>query len=63
MINLYNSFDINKNNFKVFVIEINPMLKSITNLNLYKSNNSHPYISEYFSKDRVRALNELKEDL
>ena len=63
MINLCNSFDANKNNLKVFVIEINPILKSITNHNLYKSNNGHPYISEYFSQDRVRALNELKEDL
>jgi len=63
MINLCKSFDASKNNLKVFVIEINPILKSITNTNLYKSNNGHPYVSEYFSQDRVRALNEVKEDL
>jgi len=63
MIKLSKSFDASKNNLKVFVIEINPILKSITNTNLYKSNNGHPYVSEYFSQDRVRALNEVKEDL
>ena len=63
MIDLCKSFDAGKKILKVFVIEINPILKSITNSNLYKSNNGHPYVSEYFSQDRVRALNEVKEDL
>ena len=63
MINACKSFDESKKYLKVLVIEINPILKSITNNNLYKSNNGHPYVSEYFSQDRVRALNEVKEDL
>ena len=63
LFNLCISFDASKNNLRVFVIEINPILTSITNKNLYKSNNGHPYVSEYFSQDRVRALNEVKEDL
>jgi hypothetical protein len=63
LFNLCTSFDASKNNLRVFVIEINPILTSITNKNLYKSNNGHPYVSEYFSQDRVRALNEVKEDL
>ena len=58
-----NSFESNKNILKVFLIEINPVLNSIQNSNYYKSNNGHPYVSEYFSQDRARALDEVKEDL
>ena len=60
---LVNSFDVNKNSLKIFLIEINPILNSIQNSTLYKSNNGHPYVSEYFSHDRVRTLEEVKEDL
>ena len=52
-----NSFESNKNYLKVFIIEINPKLISFQNSTLYKSNN------EYFSHDRVRTLDEIKEDL
>ena len=58
-----NLFDANQNRLKVFLIEINPILNSIQNHNLYKSNNGHPYVSEFFSQDRQKALNEVIEDL
>lgn len=63
MINFCKSFDASKNSLKIIVIEINPILTSITNKNYYNSNNGHPYATEYFSHDRVRALSELKEDI
>lgn len=48
---------------KVLVIEINPVLESITNTRLYPNNNGHPKVSEYFGQDTYKALEELKEDL
>ena len=58
-----NSFEVNKKVLKIFLIEINPILYSIRNTTLYKSNNGHPYVSEFLSHDRERALNEIIEDL
>ena len=63
LISLCISFDPNKSILKVFVIEINPILKTITNKDLYKNNGGHPYVSEYFSHRMDRALEELKEDI
>ena len=56
-------FDPNKTTLKVFLIEINPILNTITNKDLYKHNDGHPYVSEYFSQRFDRALDELKEDI
>lgn len=47
---------------RVLVIEINPILKTIENTDLY-GNNGHPYVSEYFNQDRNIDLNEMKEDI
>ena len=57
------SFEYNKNKLRVYLIEINPILTTITNKELYKNNNGHPYVSEYFDHDRELALKEMKEDL
>ena len=57
------SFEYNKNKLRVYLIEINPILTTITNKELYKNNDGHPYVSEYFDQDRELALNEMKEDL
>ena len=48
---------------KVLVIEINPILESITNKELYPENDGHPKVSEYFGQDTNKAIDELKEDL
>lgn len=48
---------------KVLVIEINPIINSIQNKKLYKNNDGHPYVSEYFGFDRNKAVLEIKEDL
>ena len=48
---------------KVLVIEINPILSTIENKQLYVNNNGHPYVSEYFNQDRSKAFLELKSDL
>ena len=57
------SFEYDKKKLRVYLIEINPILKSITNETLYKNNSGHPYVSEYFDQDRELALKEIKEDL
>ena len=57
------SFESNKKKIRVFLIEINPILTSITNKALYTNNNGHPYVSEYFDQDREQPLKEMKEDL
>ena len=57
------SFEYNKNKLRVYLIEINPILASITSKELYKNNDGHPYVSEYFNQDRELALKEMKEDL
>ena len=57
------SFESNKNKLRILLIEINPILTKITNEELYKNNNGHPYVSEYFDQDREIALKEMKEDL
>ena len=56
-------FEYNKNKLRIYLIEINPILTKITNKELYKNNNGHPYASEYFDQDRELALKEMKEDL
>lgn len=48
---------------KVLVIEINPILNTITNTSLYKNNNGHPKVSEYFGQNADAALNEMVKDL
>ena len=57
------SFESNKKKLRVYLIEINPILTSITNKILYTNNNGHPYVSEYFDQDREQPLKEMKEDL
>ena len=57
------SFEYNKNKLRVYLIEINPILTTITNKELYKNNDGHPYVSEYFDQDRELTLKEMKEDL
>lgn len=52
-----------KQNLKVLVIEINPILYSVTNSSLYSNNNGHPKISEFFNQDLNLALNEMVKDL
>ena len=63
LLNIYIQFDINKKTLRVIVIEINPILSSITNKKLYKNNNGHPYVSEYFSQKRERSVAEMVEDI
>ena len=48
---------------KVLVIEINPILESITNKEYYPDNDGHPKVSEFFGQDTNKAIDELKEDL
>ena len=57
------SFEANKKKLRIYLIEINPILTSITNNELYTNNSGHPYISEYFGQDRELPLKEMKEDL
>lgn len=52
-----------KQDLKVLVIEINPILNSITNKKLYPNNGGHPKVSEFFGQDTNKAIDELKEDL
>ena len=47
---------------KVLVIEINPILKSITNTSLY-SHSGHPKVSEWFGHDVEASINEIKKDV
>ena len=63
LLNIYYQFDINKKTLRVIVIEINPILSSISNKELYKNNNGHPYVSEYFSQNRERSVAEMVEDI
>ena len=48
---------------KVLVIEINPVLNTITNSNLYHNNNGHPKVSEFFYQDSEKAIQEIVKDL
>ena len=57
------SFEANKKKLRIYLIEINPILASITNNELYTNNSGHPYVSEYFGQDRELPLKEMKEDL
>ena len=57
------SFEANKKKLRIYLIEINPILNSITNNELYANNSGHPYVSEYFNQDRELPLKEMKEDL
>lgn len=52
-------------NFKILVMEINPILTSVTNTSLYPNNNGHPKASEYFHGvgEEDRALNEIVNDI
>ena len=47
---------------KVLVIEINPLLNTITDPSLFSNNNGHPKVSEYFNQDADAALNEVIKD-
>ena len=58
-----NSFEVNKNKLRIFLIEINPILESIQNKDVYKSNDGHPSVSEFFDHNKERALEEIIEDL
>lgn len=55
--------NVKQQDLKVLVIEINPILESITNTELYPDNEGHPKVSEYFGQDTYKALEELKWDL
>ena len=57
-----NNPDLESQDLNVLVIEINPIINSITNTTLYPDNNGHPKVSEYFDQDPEKALNELIED-
>ena len=48
---------------KVLVIEINPILETVQNRSFYPNNDGHPYVSEYFGQDRLKAINEMKKDI
>lgn len=50
---------------KVLVIEINPLLYTITNSSLYPNNNGHPKVSEFFNQsyDEKAALDEVIKDI
>ena len=52
-----------KQDLKVLVIEINPILETITDTELYPDNDGHPKVSEYFGQETYKAIDELKEDL
>ena len=54
LITLCNSFEINKSTLKVFLIEINPKLKTLPN---------SPLVSDYFSHNKELALSEIMEDI
>ena len=58
------SFEANKKKLRIYLIEINPFLTTITNNQLYGNNSDgHPYVSDYFGQDRELPLKEMKEDL
>ncbi len=52
-----------KQKLKVLVIEINPILYSVKNNELYKNNDGHPFVSEYFNQNNEASINEIVEDL
>ena len=54
LITLCNSFEINKSTLRVFLIEINPTLKTLPN---------SPLVSDYFSHNKELALSEIIEDI
>ena len=54
LITLCNSFEKNKSTLRIFLIEINPTLRTITN---------NPLVSDYFSHNKELALNEIIEDI
>ena len=54
LITLCNCFERNKNTLRIFLIEINPRLKTI---------NNNPLVSEYFSHNKEMALSEIIEDI
>ena len=54
LITFCNSFEKNKSILRIFLIEINPTLKTI---------NNNPLVSEYFSHNKELALNEIIEDI
>lgn len=60
--NVYASSE-EKQDLKILVIEINPILNSITNKELYPNNDGHPKVSEFFGQDTNKAIDEMKEDL
>lgn len=47
---------------KVLIIEINPILNSITNTELYSSNDGHPKVSDLFNVSTQKAVDELISD-
>ena len=63
LLNISYQFDVNKKTLRVYVIEINPILTSITNSALYKNNNGHPYVTEYFSQKREKSVSEMVNDI
>ena len=63
LLNLYYNFEYNKKELKVFIIEVNSILYSVTNKDFYKNNSGYSYISEYFSQNRERAVLEMIEDI
>lgn len=58
-----NDPNLDKVDLNVLVIEINPIINSIKNIDLYPNNDGHPKVSEYFGQDANASLNEMISDL
>ena len=46
-----NNPNVTSQDLNILVIEINPILQTITNTELYKNNNGHPLVREFFKQD------------
>ena len=58
-----NNPDKTSQELKVLVIEINPLLNTIVDNQLYSNNGGHPKVSEYFGQDEDIPLNEMIKDI
>ena len=57
-----NTQTITKQELKVLVIVIDPILTSITDRSLYPNNNGHPRASEWLGYDVQKSINSVKQD-
>ena len=58
-----NNPDTTQQTLKVLVIEINPLLNTITDTSRYPNNSGHPKVSEYFGQNSEQSLNEMVKDI